>query len=131
MSTNSALTTHGVFGWNELVTPDPPRAMRFYSDVFGWTCTPIKVGPADYIEVKNNGEAIAGICSQPVGLPSGVRSQGWGSYITVTNADAIAAKVVEQGGAIVTKQFVAGVGTIVVFRDPMGGHLAVIEYHQK
>jgi uncharacterized protein len=130
MSTTNAFTTHGVFGWNELVTPDPARAASFYAEVFGWTCTPIKVGHADYIEVKNQGESVAGICAQPVGLPSGVRSQGWGSYVTVANADAIAAKVVAQGGGIVTKQLVPGVGTIVVFRDPMGGHLAVIEYHR-
>ena len=48
----------GAFSWNELLTPDVPKAAAFYNKVFGWDANPVEGMP--YTEFKLHGESIGG-----------------------------------------------------------------------
>jgi predicted enzyme related to lactoylglutathione lyase len=66
-------------------------------------------------------------------IPSEAKAGGmppsWGSYVTVTDVDAVARKAAELGGKVVHgPQDIPGVGRMAVIVDPQGAALNVIAY---
>ncbi|QSA96576.1 VOC family protein [Methylococcus sp. EFPC2] len=118
---------HGTFSWNELLTTDVDGAKRFYGALFGWQFDEVNPAGFPYYLAKLDGGERAGIMAVP---PS---AQGapphWGSYVTVDDVDATAAKVVELGGQVcVPPMDIPGVGRFAIVTDPQGANIGVITY---
>ncbi len=119
--------TVGAFSWNELTTPDPEAAKRFYGALFGWSFENMDMGTGAYHVVKAGSTAIGGIMSPPPG------AQGmpplWGAYVTVADADEAAAKCRELGGRVLSGPMdIPTVGRMVVLADPQGAAIMAMAY---
>jgi predicted enzyme related to lactoylglutathione lyase len=104
--------------WNELVTPDIPRATQFYAEVVGMGSESMPMGDDTYTVLKNaEGRQIGGAMNPPMdGVPP-----HWNVYFNVEDVDATVAKAGELGGQVVAPAFdVEGVGRMAVLSDPQG-----------
>src|SRR3954451_5268483 len=59
----------GALTWNDLITPDPEAAAKFYGDLFGWTTEEVP-GAGGYRVISNGGRSNGGIMPLPDGPPS-------------------------------------------------------------
>jgi predicted enzyme related to lactoylglutathione lyase len=117
----------GSFCWIELHTTDQTAAKAFYSSLFGWEAHDNPMGPNDfYTEFKLQGrEAAAGCTLRPEERSQGVPPH-WMIYITVENADAVAAKAPHLGGKAFGPAFdVMDAGRMAIIQDPTGATFCV------
>jgi uncharacterized protein len=127
---SEAMSTHGMFSWNELITTDPEAAKEFYTQLFGWTAEEWPIGDVKYLIVKAGGKEIGGI--MPVPEQAKGMKPTWGVYVTVDDVDATAAKAQKLGGTIcVPPKDIPSVGRFTVIQDPQGAMIAAITYVQK
>jgi uncharacterized protein len=106
--------------WVELSgTPDVEASKAFYRELFGWEMPelPNSVELGGYRRAKLDGKDVAGVSPRmQAGQPT-----AWATYISVEDAPATAAKVVESGGEQITEPMdVVGLGTMAIFTDPTG-----------
>lgn len=117
------------FIWNELVTPDQTSAGPFYSALFGWEMQEVDAGPLGIYTLFRQGDRdVAGMMNPTARDYAGSPPPRWIGYISVEDADAIAAKVPELGGRILEEPHsVPGVGRICMFTDPIGALVYVMQ----
>src|SRR4051794_36375199 len=117
----------GAFSWFELTTAEVKAAEEFYSRLFGWTTEPWLAAGDGYRLVKVGGQQIGGIAG--AGPKEAQRPAAWGIYVTVTDVDVTARKVVELGGRVLVEpQDIPKVGRFCVIEDPQGGVIRAITY---
>jgi predicted enzyme related to lactoylglutathione lyase len=120
--------TPGAVSWTELTTPDPAAAQAFYGALFGWRFDAMPMPDGTYHVIKvTDDAAIGGIMATPP------QAQGtppmWGSYVTVADCDATAAKCTSLGGKVcVGPMDIPNVGRFAMLQDPQGAMLYVIAY---
>lgn len=110
--------------WNELVTPDLPKALAFYGDVVGIGSQASEM-MGDYTTITNvNGDVVGGAMPpQMEGIPP-----HWNVYFNVADADATGQRISELGGSVVAPNFDApGVGRMGFYADPQGGMFALMQ----
>jgi predicted enzyme related to lactoylglutathione lyase len=111
-------------GWNELSTPDPVAARRFYGDLFGWESGEfMDMGEyGDYRFFDHQGTRIGAVSGVVAGAP-----QGWRYYIRVPSI-AKAAEAVKAGGGSVSMgpMEVPGGDHIIIGQDPQGAEFALV-----
>lgn len=123
MATVSSVVTQ--IGWHELVAPDVERAEVFYSELFRWTLRVWRPGIHDYAMIHSGGADHGGFLKQD-------DAPHWLVYVEVPDADAVAARVEELGGRIVTGPIeLPGVGRYVVVADPQGAEIAAIAVEEQ
>ncbi len=113
--------TPGTFCWVDLAASDPDAASAFYAAVLGWEIGP-SGGPAtgDYRQASVGGRPVAGIYRGSRPIPP------WNSYVSVEDADAVAARAAELGGVVeVPPMDVLDLGRTAMLRDPQGASVAV------
>ena len=109
----------------EINADDPERAIKFYTDVFGWKVKRWE-GPMDYWLIMTGPE------DQP-GIDGGLmkREQPGASttnFIDVPSADEFISKITEAGGKIVApKQSIPGVGYFAYCQDTEGNTFGIME----
>jgi uncharacterized protein len=112
---------HG--NWNELIVPDPVKAMAFYGKLFGWTVSrSIPMGPdMTYHLIARDGLDIGGTCALPDTPPH------WKPYFSVASAKAAIASVRQAGGEVIhgPDQVPGGAYTVQI-ADPQGVRLALV-----
>ena len=111
----------GSFCWVELGSSDVGRARDFYTEFFGWsvTETPMGEGPP-YVHYQLNGLDVAAMYQIDAALPNAMPDT-WGTYVSVDDVDAAAARAAELGGTVVAPPFdVMTAGRMAVVRDPQG-----------
>lgn len=119
MTTMTAYTP-GTFCWVDLSTTDAEAAKKFYTRLLGWTAVDMPVGPdMNYTMCQIDGKDVAALYQQ------GPAEQGipphWNSYISVANADEIAAKVKAAGGMVLMEPAdVMEFGRMAMVQDPTG-----------
>ncbi len=117
---------HGTLCWADLSTPDPKKAMDFYSGLFGWKFVADKDGLAGYHHIENGSQMIGGV------PPTAHRKPGtpphWLAYFLVDDVDATAAKA-KAGGAqfYLAPMTMEGVGRMSVMADPQGAAFAIFK----
>ena len=122
---------HGEICWRELATRDLPKALDFYSKLFGWTLEQTKVTEMDYKEIQMDNVAYGGMMAIDEKWGPEPPPSHWTSYIAVTNADETAEKITANGGSIRVPPFDApGVGRISIAADPSGAGFAIIQFTQ-
>lgn len=109
----------GAPAWIDLFTSDIAAAQSFYGDLFGWTFDGGQPEHGGYVGASKNGHAIAGLAP----CPDDQQSQ-WTVYLAVSDARAVAGRVVSGGGSVVVEPTgVGGEGTFAVFRDASGAQV--------
>lgn len=117
MTTRSEPWPAGTPCWVDYGAVDVDGAVRFYSEVLGWT--PEAAGPeyGGYVMCRVGAHDAAGIGpSTTAGTPP-----AWVTYIATTDADATAASALGAGGMVLAEPFdVMGLGRMAVLADTAG-----------
>lgn len=116
----------------ELHAEQPERAIRFYTQVFGWTFHKWD-GPLEYWTIATGPEHEQGINGgmiQRVGA-NPVAGQPVNAYVCtveVTSVDEFVARSLEAGGTPAAPKFpIAGIGWMAYIQDTEGNLLGLIE----
>jgi uncharacterized protein len=115
----------GSFCWAELATTDGEGAKKFYSELFGWTAQDNPMGPGMvYTMLKLNGKDVGALYEKGEMMKN--VPTVWASYISVANADEIAAKAKSLGGTVMQEPFdVQDFGRMAVITDPTGATFCI------
>jgi uncharacterized protein len=114
------------FSWHELATSDYQGALKFYSELFGWSRGPAHdMGPAGvYQLIEHGGTQIGGAWK----LMDASKPPHWLTYISVASVDKAAAAAKAAGGRVTQEPMeVPGGSRIAHILDPQGGAFAVHE----
>lgn len=105
--------------WIDLGTPDQDAAGEFYGALFGWTLEEDENAEqtGGYRTAQLHGTAVAGVMK----LMQEGQPPAWLTYVSVEDADAVAARAREAGGnTIVEPMDVLDYGRMAVLADPTG-----------
>jgi uncharacterized protein len=122
------------FCWDELLTPDPDAAVKFYGAVFGWVAEHMEMpGPVSrYTLLKRKGvkddsgadKSAGGVMKMPPGVPH----PHWLAYVAVPNADDVVAKAKRLGANIpMPVMSVPNVGRFTAILDPQMAAIAILQ----
>ena len=120
-----AATAASTFCWNELMTPDPEAAKRFYTQLLGWTSRESDIGEAGTYTIFAAGDKDVGGMMKTT---KGEIPPHWLSYVAVEDVDA-ATKKAEQLGAkpCVPPTDIPNVGRFSVITDPTGATIGLYQ----
>lgn len=119
------MPAHGTFCWNELATTDGEAAIKFYTELLGWTTKKSDVPGMEYNEIVANDTPMGGI--HQMGPEFGGAPSHWMAYVAVEDVDAKASRVEELGGKVcVPPTDIPNVGRFCVINDPTGATLSLI-----
>ncbi len=110
--------------WNELITPDPAAALKFYGGLFGWTSEVFPIPGKPYTMLRHAGRNFGGVMAPPQpGIPA-----HWLHYVTIADVESTLKKAVSLGATVLLGSTDIGeAGRIAVLKDPQG---AVFGLHQ-
>ena len=112
---------HGVPSWVDLGTPDIPKAIEFYSGLFGWQIE--QGGP------ETGGYSIALLRGTPVAGLGPQMNPGppyWTTYVQVSSTDDTIEKAKAAGGTVLMEPMdVMDAGRMAVIADPIGAVISV------
>jgi predicted enzyme related to lactoylglutathione lyase len=115
------VNTPGAMTWNDLVTPDPDAAARFYEALFGWT-TEEMPGAGGYRVIRNGERSNGGIMRTD---PEGGTPPSWIPYFGHEDVDGLLERVGDLGGRVYNGPVELPQGRIAVLGDPQGAVFAV------
>jgi predicted enzyme related to lactoylglutathione lyase len=112
---------HGALSWEELMTPDVPKAAAFYKKLLGWESETTPDG--SYTEFKLDGRSIGGAMKPPMdGIPP-----VWGVYFAVDDTDKAVEIAKANGGRAFQEPMDIEPGRFAVLADPAGAMFNVIK----
>jgi uncharacterized protein len=105
----------GTFCWVDLGTNDAAGAKAFYGGLLGWEFDDLPTGEqGTYSICRLKGRTVAGLYDR-------AERPGWGSYISVEDADRATARARELGAEVLAEPFdTPGGGRVATVRDPAG-----------
>ena len=116
--------------WHELMSLEPEKARKFYSEVVGLTTSPLEGGPFPYTVWFQDDEPVGGLIpaqGEQKGWPSGSRPH-WVSSFAADDVDRAVQKTEELGGkALVPPTDIPKFGRAAVLKDPEGAVFGVFE----
>jgi predicted enzyme related to lactoylglutathione lyase len=113
--------------WFETLTTDAARAVKFYSDLFGWTPQPKPMPGFDYTVFSLGDTQVAG--AMPMLPHMAGTPPHWATYFTVRDCDAAARQTTELGGKVcVPPQDIPDIGRFCGITSPQGVTFYVIQY---
>jgi predicted enzyme related to lactoylglutathione lyase len=115
------ITTYrpGTPSWVDLGTPDIDAAAGFYGTLFGWDAPESEnaAQTGGYRQAMKGGKPVAGMMP----LMQEGQPPAWSTYVSVEDADAVAAAVKDAGGSVLAEPMdVMDLGRMAVFADPTG-----------
>jgi predicted enzyme related to lactoylglutathione lyase len=116
----------GTVTWIDLTVDNAEKVRDFYTQVVGWTFSPVEMGDySDFtMETPGEGNAMGGICHAR-GTNAEIPPH-WMLYITVEDVDVSAARCEELGGRIVVGPKEMGAhGRYCIIEDPAGAVAAL------
>jgi hypothetical protein len=115
----------GAFCWADLMTPDIPKATKFYEAAFGWKFEPGE-DKSGYLHIKNGDKYIGGVPPAEHRPPNA--PPHWLSYVMVKDCD-VSTEKAKAGGAKVYAgpMTMEGVGRWSVIADPQGAVFALFQ----
>jgi predicted enzyme related to lactoylglutathione lyase len=110
------MTAHaaGTFCWPELGTTDQAAALKFYTDLFGWTVTEMPIPGGVYSMIKKGKDDVGAAYTLMDEMVKQGVPPNWMSYVATDDIDAACERVKKNGGQVV-------VGPMDV--KPDGNHL--------
>jgi predicted enzyme related to lactoylglutathione lyase len=115
----------GAFCWNELITPDPEKAVAFYKKIGGFASDSKMEMPGmgAYHVLETDGKPRAGVLKPP--MPEA--PLGWIPYVHVASADQSVAKAQKLGAQAFPAKDIPNVGRFSIVKDPQGAHLGILQ----
>lgn len=112
----------GTFCYIELATTDPDAAGEFYRELFGWIRSDQDMGEHGiYTQFTLDGKVTGAMHELTPDMEKNGVPAHWGSYVTVKDVDASAAKATELGGNVLFGPCdVMDAGRTSVVQDPQG-----------
>ena len=105
--------------WIDLMSSDTDKSRAFYGDLFGWTSEQGGEEYGGYINLFKDGAQVAGLMAKQPEM--GDMPDVWSIYLSVEDADAVAAAVPANGGEVVMAPMdVVDLGRMAVFTDAGG-----------
>jgi uncharacterized protein len=114
----------GALTLNQLNTPDPTAAARFYGGLFGWEVAQVAAEPQPYWSIRNAARLNGGMMALPPASPA---PPHWLVYFTSVDLDAAARAIADGGGGVVVPPTGIAATRIVVAHDPQGAYFALFE----
>ncbi len=119
---------HGTFSWADCMTSDAAAGKQFYADLMGWDIHDIPMGPdmndMHYSMFQCQGQNVAALSGVAPGMPD--VPPVWNCYITVDDVDALAPRIAELGGTVVSGPFeVFDSGRMLTLQGPDGAHVSL------
>ena len=118
---------HGQFSWVDLMTPDAAAAKEFYAALLGWSHVnfPTDQGGV-YTQFTYHNLPVAGLGEMSAGMKASGGPAFWNSYVTVDDADTVAATVEPLGGQITMPVMqVMSAGRMAFLTDAEGAYFAI------
>lgn len=118
-------TQAGHVRWNQLQSPDLPRALAFYAKHFGFEMRDVMPmgGLGDYHFINHGGVRLGGMMK----VPSPAAPGGWQFYFGVPSAAAAKRAILAAGGKVVEDLHeVPGGDWVVIAVDPQGAPFGVV-----
>jgi predicted enzyme related to lactoylglutathione lyase len=117
----------GAFSWVDLATTDVAAAKSFYTGLFGWDAEDSDAGGgALYTTFRLDGDAMCGLFGMTEDMRAAGAPPSWTSYVSVTDAEAAAARAAElRGGALDQAFDVLDIGRMAMLRDAQGAVFAL------
>jgi len=114
----------GSFCWEELMTPDPEAAAKFYTGLFGYAVESIDMGPmGTYRLLKRRDRQTAGVMKPPPGSPA---HPYWLTYVAVQSVDAATKKAEDLGARVLAEPMdIPDIGRFSVIADPTGAAIGL------
>jgi predicted enzyme related to lactoylglutathione lyase len=109
----------GQFVWNDLVSPNPSAAQRFYQELFGWQAG-IVSGHTVLLTAPEHG-------STPVGAVEPGDWPHWRPFIDVASLEKHLERAAKAGGRVARGAAPHPSGRYAVLSDPSGGIYAALE----
>ena len=104
---------------------DVERSKAFYQTVFGWRVS--AWGPPGFYQIE--GAGVRGALQKRRDLVAGHKTLGFECTIAVESIDDTERAVMANGGTIVlARSVIAGVGTLMFFREPGGNVFGAMQY---
>jgi uncharacterized protein len=112
----------GTPSWVDLQTADVDKGTEFYTKLFGWETQDLGPEAGGYRFFTKSGKLVAGAGPKMMDeAPS-----NWMTYVAVTDADSVAAKVKDKGGKVLAEPMdVMTAGRMGVFADTTGAVFGV------
>jgi uncharacterized protein len=117
------VNTPGAMTWNDLVTPDPDAAARFYGELFGWTTMDIP-DAGGYRVIRNGERSNGGIMPTEPGGDDAPRP-AWMPYFGHEDVQRLIDEVDGLGGRLLNGPVHMPQGTIAILADPQGAVFAL------
>jgi predicted enzyme related to lactoylglutathione lyase len=112
----------GSLAWVELLTPDPAKAERFYTQLLGWGTETQQLGPLRYTSFLAQGRPTAGMMGGQGSPPS------WSLYFATDHCDRTTEKARQLGARVqMEPEDIPGVGRFSMLQDPQGAWFALIQ----
>ncbi|MBT8488649.1 MAG: VOC family protein [Gemmatimonadetes bacterium] len=121
---NEGVPPVGQFSWHELYTNDHAEALAFYSELFGWEATEqMDMGEAGIYQMYGlDGQTLGGMMNRTPDMPP----PAWMYYVRVSDIEAAATAVTEQGGEVWNGPMEVPGGDMVAHcRDAQGAAFAL------
>jgi predicted enzyme related to lactoylglutathione lyase len=122
----------GKFVWYELMTTDPDKAKKFYTDVIGWKTQPFEnAAGMDYTMWMKGETPVGGLMELPEEARKGKVPPHWVGYVAVPDVDKAAARAKELGGRVIHgPEDIPEVGRFAILADPQGAVIAAYKSSQ-
>jgi predicted enzyme related to lactoylglutathione lyase len=117
------MSEKGRFVWHDLMTNDPQKSLKFYTELFGWETREVPMGPmGKYTFIKAGGRENGGMVAMD---PTQQIPSHWLSYLTVDDVDELAQRAAELKLEVkFPPTDIPEVGRFAVVADPTGAHFA-------
>jgi predicted enzyme related to lactoylglutathione lyase len=116
----------GEGSWHELMTTDAPAALKFYTELFGWTPgETMDMGPmGKYFMFNRPHGMIGGMMNKPPEMAN--VPPNWQIYFRVPDVDAAVQRITANGGQVANGPMdVPGGDRILNAVDPQGAHFSL------
>jgi predicted enzyme related to lactoylglutathione lyase len=103
---------------------------EFYGKLLDWQFQDMNMGKSTYTVINVGGQGVGCIA----GIPPNAQGMApaWGGYITVSNVDAVVARVAGLGGRVLLAPTdIPTVGRFATIMDPQGATISLITYAMK
>ncbi|MFE9173227.1 VOC family protein [Streptomyces kebangsaanensis] len=121
--------TAGVPGtpvWNELVTFETERVVKFYETLFGYEGRAVGADGFDYVTLHLDGRPVAGVHGAGRDLPRD-RGPHWLTYFHAADVDGTLERLVGLGGRVLTPARDSAHGRVATVTDPEGARFALLQ----
>lgn len=116
---------HGDFTHIDIPADDPPRAIRFYSEIFGWSFEDSGFGEYQLFTTPVGEEGVGG----GIGRRGDTVPDRLTAYVHVDSIDETVARAMALGGSVKTpKDEVPGMGSYATLLDSEGNEIALWEH---